>query len=66
MFREIYKLFSMLFLVLLLIFSACQIIGSLQCNRQQYLDASPINFVNNQSVPTTFFHGDADNVVPIA
>lgn len=43
-----------------------QIIGSPQSNRQQYLDASPINFVTSQSVPTTFFHGDADNVVPIA
>lgn len=31
-----------------------------------YLDFSPINFVDSQDVPTIFFHGDLDNVVPIS
>ena len=31
-----------------------------------YRDASPINFVTAQSVPTQIFHGAADLVVPVA
>lgn len=31
-----------------------------------YLDFSPINFIDSQDVPTIFFHGDQDNVVPIS
>lgn len=31
-----------------------------------YADASPINFVNNESVPTLIFHGANDVVVPIS
>ena len=31
-----------------------------------YRDASPINFVTNQSVPTQIFHGALDFVVPIS
>jgi acetyl esterase/lipase len=31
-----------------------------------YREASPINFVTSQTVPTLIFHGDADYIVPIA
>lgn len=31
-----------------------------------YLDSSPVNFVDNQDVPTIFFHGNLDSVVPIS
>ncbi|WP_084328513.1 alpha/beta hydrolase family protein [Indibacter alkaliphilus] len=29
------------------------------------MDSSPLSFVNSQSIPTAFFHGTADTVVPI-
>jgi dipeptidyl aminopeptidase/acylaminoacyl peptidase len=35
-------------------------------NAALYADASPVNFVNGQSVPTQIFHGQQDIVVPIA
>jgi acetyl esterase/lipase len=35
-------------------------------NPQIYYQASPINFVNSQSVPAKIFHGAEDVVVPIA
>jgi len=31
-----------------------------------YAESSPLNFISDQSVPTLFFHGTADNVVPIS
>ncbi|WP_339869782.1 alpha/beta hydrolase [uncultured Algoriphagus sp.] len=31
-----------------------------------YAASSPITFIDSQSVPTIFFHGTADNVVPIS
>jgi acetyl esterase/lipase len=34
-------------------------------NPEIYRDASPVNFINAQSVPTRIFHGGADIVVPI-
>ncbi|MBW3467541.1 alpha/beta hydrolase [Arthrospiribacter ruber] len=41
------------------------LVGSPQEDRQKYLDSSPLNFVNSESVPTAFFHGTADTVVPV-
>ncbi len=35
-------------------------------NAALYQQASPINFVNVQTVPTLIFHGDADFIVPIS
>lgn len=35
-------------------------------NASLYRDASPINFVSTQSVPTQIFHGAIDFVVPVA
>jgi acetyl esterase/lipase len=35
-------------------------------NAGLYRDASPINFVTPQTVPTLIFHGDADYIVPIS
>jgi dipeptidyl aminopeptidase/acylaminoacyl peptidase len=35
-------------------------------NPTLYREASPINFVTSQAVPTLIFHGDADYIVPIA
>ncbi len=35
-------------------------------NPTLYQQASPINFVTSQTVPTQIFHGDADIVVPIS
>lgn len=31
-----------------------------------YLNSSPVTFVDTQDVPTIFFHGDLDSVVPIS
>jgi acetyl esterase/lipase len=31
-----------------------------------YADGSPLNFITANSVPTVFFHGDTDTVVPIS
>lgn len=33
---------------------------------QAYFDSSPINFITENSVPTLFFHGTADEIVPIS
>jgi dipeptidyl aminopeptidase/acylaminoacyl peptidase len=41
------------------------LVGNPQSNREAYINSSPINFIDSQSVPTTFYHGDADDVVPI-
>ena len=35
-------------------------------NSTLYHDASPINYVTSQTVPTLIFHGDADYIVPIS
>ncbi len=40
--------------------------GTPTTNAAAYVAASPINFVNGQSVPTQIFHGMLDAVVPIA
>lgn len=40
--------------------------GTPTTNAAAYAAASPINFVNSQSVPTQIFHGMLDAVVPIA
>ncbi|MCH7407990.1 alpha/beta hydrolase [Belliella sp. DSM 111904] len=39
--------------------------GSPTNQAQRYIDSSPVNHIENTSVPTVFFHGTADNVVPI-
>jgi len=31
-----------------------------------YFDASPLNFITSSSVPTLFFHGNQDDVVPLS
>lgn len=41
------------------------LIGNPEEERQKFLDASPLTFINKQSVPTAFFHGTADTVVPV-
>jgi dipeptidyl aminopeptidase/acylaminoacyl peptidase len=41
------------------------LVGDPVTNKEMYINSSPINFINPQSVPTTFFHGDADDIVPI-
>jgi acetyl esterase/lipase len=41
------------------------LVGNPEEDRQKYLDSSPLTFVSSQSVPTAFFHGTADTVVPI-
>jgi len=33
---------------------------------EEYFNSSPINFIGTGSVPTVFFHGDKDTVVPIS
>lgn len=33
---------------------------------EDYFNSSPVNFITEQSVPTIFFHGTADDVVPIS
>lgn len=35
-------------------------------NAALYQQASPINFINTQTVPTLIFHGEADYIVPIS
>ncbi|MFD2203696.1 prolyl oligopeptidase family serine peptidase [Shivajiella indica] len=41
------------------------LVGNPETNSDMYINSSPINFIDSQSVPTTFYHGDADEVVPI-
>lgn len=41
------------------------LIGDPEQDRQKFLDSSPLTFVDSQSVPTAFFHGTADTVVPV-
>ncbi|MCH7415494.1 alpha/beta hydrolase [Belliella sp. R4-6] len=42
------------------------LIGGSPSNKPSgYANASPVNYINSSSVPTAFFHGTADNVVPI-
>lgn len=40
--------------------------GSPQALPQKYSDSSPLAFLESTSVPTVFFHGDLDTVVPIS
>lgn len=39
--------------------------GTPSSNPTGYENSSPVNFIRSTSVPTVFFHGTADNVVPI-
>ncbi|MCH7404227.1 alpha/beta hydrolase [Belliella aquatica] len=39
--------------------------GTPTSNPSGYANSSPTNFINSSSVPTVFFHGTSDNVVPI-
>lgn len=39
--------------------------GTPTSNPTGYANSSPTKFINSNSVPTVFFHGTADNVVPI-
>ena len=41
-------------------------IGDPQVDRSRYINSSPVNFIGPNSVPTAFFHGDQDDIVPIA
>lgn len=51
------------------IFSTAVLHGILNGNPSQrpeeYFQSSPVNFITSASVPTLFFHGTADDVVPI-
>jgi acetyl esterase/lipase len=40
--------------------------GSPTEQAQAYFDSSPVNFITENSVPTLFFHGTADEIVPIS
>jgi acetyl esterase/lipase len=40
--------------------------GTPSSNPEIYLNSSPVEFVSNASVPTVFFHGTVDTVVPIS
>ena len=40
--------------------------GTPENKPQAYLESSPVNYINSNSVPTIFFHGTADTVVPIS
>ncbi len=40
--------------------------GTPQTNPEGYSDSSPVNFIGSQSIPTMFFHGTEDDVVPIS
>ncbi len=40
--------------------------GSPQEKTNLYRESSPINFITSEVVPTIFFHGTADNVVPVS
>lgn len=40
--------------------------GPPQALPQKYSDSSPLSFLDNTSVPTVFYHGDLDTVVPIS
>ncbi|AFL83539.1 esterase/lipase [Belliella baltica DSM 15883] len=39
--------------------------GTPNSNPTSYANSSPVNFIGTSSIPTVFFHGTADNVVPI-
>ncbi|UJP65984.1 alpha/beta hydrolase [Mongoliitalea daihaiensis] len=41
-------------------------IGDINSQQQLYIDSSPLNFITNNSVPTAFFHGTIDTVVPVS
>jgi len=41
-------------------------IGDINTQQQLYINSSPLNFITNNSVPTAFFHGTADTVVPVS
>ena len=47
-------------------FLLSRLVGDPQRDRERYLASSPINFIDAGSVPTAFFHGDQDDIVPIA
>ncbi|UZD21771.1 alpha/beta hydrolase [Algoriphagus halophytocola] len=40
--------------------------GTPESNPEGYVDSSPVEFVDSESVPTLFFHGTVDTVVPIS
>lgn len=40
--------------------------GTPSTNPENYLQSSPVTFVTANSIPTVFFHGTADTVVPIS
>lgn len=46
-------------------FLLSRLVGDPQRDRDLYLNASPINFIGPGTVPTAFFHGDQDDIVPI-
>lgn len=41
-------------------------IGDISTQAQRFRDSSPINFVSVSAVPTAFFHGTVDAIVPIS
>lgn len=41
-------------------------IGDPQGDKEKYENGSPVNFIRPNSVPTAFFHGDQDDIVPIS
>ncbi|WP_291777358.1 alpha/beta hydrolase [Cecembia sp.] len=47
-------------------FLLARMVGDPKSDRERYLASSPINFIGPDAVPTAFFHGDKDDVVPIA
>lgn len=51
---------------LLIEFLLTRMVGDPKADRERYLASSPINFIGPEAVPTAFFHGDKDDVVPIA
>ncbi|RZS95185.1 alpha/beta hydrolase [Cecembia calidifontis] len=42
------------------------LIGDPIIDRVRYVNGSPVNFIQPNAVPTAFFHGDRDDIVPIA
>lgn len=40
--------------------------GTPETNPEAYLESSPVNFIDSNTVPSIFFHGTDDSVVPIS
>lgn len=40
--------------------------GTPDSNPDLYHESSPVNFINSNSIPTIFFHGDQDAIVPVS